>query len=223
MPFEKQTVFKLFIFLIFLSASNGLVAQTTDTKALKLNINFTKVFKEDEFHIGQLAPVFLLTDKKNNIHEIELNIFNVDAYQSSSLLSGTTYYYDNKETSAGLRYQFDLNLVKKGKLIPFIGVSALTLFQSTNVKPLSTTSYPRRTQQLTELLSIIPQIRFSLWPRVFVDLAIPIDLFDVSLVTQRISNPYIPIRQQRNSGIETSLPIKENNIFHLRLGLGVKL
>jgi hypothetical protein len=223
MSFEKQFVFKLFIFLIFLSESNGLIAQTTGTKAVKLNINFTKVFKEDEFHVGQLAPVFLLTDKKNNIHEIELNTFNVDAYQSSSLFSGATYYYDNKETSAGLRYQFDLNLVKKGKLIPFIGVSALTLFHSLNAKPQSATSYARKTQQLTELLSIIPQIRYSLWPRVFVDLAIPIDLFNVSLVTQQISNPNIPIRQQKNGWMETSFPIKENNIFHLRLGLGVKL
>lgn len=123
---------------------------------------------------------------------------------------------------AGLRYQLSFNFRPRRKLQPQLGVSVLNQFSSTRNVPISSTMYERRNEELHFQFAIVPQIKYCLSPKWFVDYAMGFPVFDVIGKFQRIFNPNLPIRQQRNGGYDASL-FRYSKSYSVRVGIGFKL
>jgi hypothetical protein len=195
-------------------------------QAVKVNVNFQKTFKKADFHLGDLAPVFLIRTKRNNFHEIEWNSLTFDNDEFRTYDSQGNLIAGNKHSllDIGIRYQYTRSLVKNGRLIPQLGISYLAQFTANDNQALVSTSYDRRTDTWTEHVSLAPQLRYNFQNRLFVDVAYPIELFNLEYFRQKVENPAIPIRQQTNSGWAFNNNISNHlfDRFHLRVGAGLR-
>jgi hypothetical protein len=213
-------------FLIWLSTPKCFSQSQHDAydNAVKVNINYRKTFGENDMSFGQLAPVFIKANKRNNYHELELNTLNAKTYETVTYAGNGIQPYNEeiKTFDFGLRYQFTLNIKKEGKLIPQLGLSFLSLYNRTKADPLTSNSYYRRSESFRQVISIAPQVKFNCGKRTFIDLAVPLDVFDITSVYMKINNPAIPIRQQRNSHLDASFNEEVFERLHLRLGVGVR-
>jgi hypothetical protein len=193
-------------------------------RAVKINLNYTRLLDRDNYHLGDIAPLFLLINPKQNLHEFELNRFELDKSEATSFTqsSGIQVQTVTKKFIISLRYQYTWSIIKMGRWLPQLGFTFLCSSQSGSNHPQSPGSYDRSYFLLQNIAGISPQLRYNLSERLFFDLAIPIDIIDLTYDHQKILNPYIPKRQQSSSNIVTSLPISDLDVFHLRLGVGIK-
>lgn len=222
---KRKWILYPFLFLIFIieaKSQNSFSDQLNN--AIKININYTKVIGRNNAHIGNLAPVYMKVSRRNNFHEFELNTL---AFDKSEVNSYTSSGYQVQRVvhtfDIGLRYQFTWSILKEGRWLPQVGMSMLGMYESIFNHPvLSGIYYDRTWRRIGGTFSLIPQLRFNISDKFFIDLGLPINIFDVGFVYQRIHDPSLKKMQQRNTSIETSFPLKAPDVFQLRLGFGLK-
>jgi hypothetical protein len=214
--------FGLFCITAHFSASAQSSQGNTFPRAVKVSVNYVKTFGNG-YRLGDVAPALMKKTKKNNFHELELNTFDFENYKTplyNSLGQPIGHVRYNRQ-DIGFRYQYTFSFMKKAKLNPQLGLSLLNRYQGTESEPSVTNSYPRRTRQWNGIVAVSPQVRYNISPRLFADLAFPVELADFGFTFQEINNPGIPIRQQRNGGFEYDQLQNWDDRLHIRFGAGL--
>jgi hypothetical protein len=223
---EQVRILVIIAFFIFSNSQKCLSQSKSDSynNAVKVNINYRKTFGKNEMTFGQLAPVFIKANKRNNYHEIELNSLGARTYQEVvHYTNGTPPSNEEIKTfDFGLRYQFTLNVRKEGKIVPQLGLSFLSLYSGSKHNPQVSYAYSRKNSTFREVISVVPQVKFNCGNRTFLDLAIPLDVFNIVIASMQINNPAIPVRQQKNLESEASFNDQISEKLHVRLGFGIR-
>lgn len=212
----------LFCVAAYLPASAQSSKGNTFSRAVKVSVNYVKTFG-DGYSLGNVAPAFMKKTKRDNFHELELNTFAFENYKTPlyNSLGQPIGHISYNSQDIGLRYQYTLNFMKKAKLNPQLGMSLLNRYQGTESEPSVTNSYPRRTRQWNGIVTLSPQVRYNISPRLFADLAFPVEMAGYAYTFQEINNPAIPIRQQRNSAFEYEQFQNWDDRLHIRFGAGL--
>lgn len=211
--------------LMIIATMSGTAQPSDNDKnswAIKAHVNYLTTFGSG-FSFGSVAPTLQLMTKRQNVHEVELNDFRVS--KSTTSLYDTTYLGENthKAFVLALRYQYTLTFAKHRKFNPQIGFSLLNRYSFDHNIPSGTDTYERTANRWSSTFALVPQLRYNITSRFFLDLGIPFDLFIFGASFQRISNPNIPIRQQRNGGFDSDQFPNKFDYLRLRLGAGIKL
>jgi hypothetical protein len=194
---------------------------------LKLNVNYSRKYPTEGYSFGNLAPAIMIKSKRGIFHEVELNRLMVDRTvneinnSQGQLVGG----HDNRIFEAGVRYQFTWSATRGGKLRPQVGLSWLTSYTHNKTIPLSLNAYTRYTSRISETIDIVPQLRYNLYGEFFVDLGFPVRILSAGYLFQRIENPSIPLRNQKNGEyyIDYLTPRRSLQQLQIRFGIGLKI
>ena len=227
---QKYIFLYLVLIVSFTCSENNVCAQDTSNtdrtaKSIKLNIYFTKSFTDKNLSIGNISPVFLIKNKWQNVHEIELVNFDISkntyklAYLSGYVVGRDTI----AETNIGLRYQFDYFFLKNksNKFSIYNGGSISFHYHRKHIKPFVNTGYPIKVIELTSSFSYVPGIIVYFSDKLYLDINFPINFVTSSYVFQRVYNPYFTEQQQKTGG--TAYDLSLPNTFRFRLGVGINL
>ncbi len=194
---------------------------TSPGRSLKVNVNYQKGFNTENFTFGNLAPVLMLANKRQNIHEIEINNLSIRRMEEYSF-TGVQAVRNNFELA--FRYQYDWRILKRDQGIdPYLGFSLLSGFNRRKIEPHTSSIYESLRLDFSNTLSLVPGIRYNLPRSFFLDFNIPIDFLTLLTQHQWVRNPNLPVRQQRYWLPADLRPYPE--IFqrlHIRLGAGVR-
>lgn len=191
--------------------------------AARVSVNYVTTLG-DGFTFGDIAPGFMYANKRNHVHEVELNQASMDKstspmYDDTGMVIG---FYTNRHNNFALRYQYTFNFLKKARLRPQAGISLLNQYVNTRTEPSISNIYPRTSRNWISLVSLSPQLRYDISPRYFVDVAVPVEILQFGAAYQRIENPTLPERQQRNGGLEFNSFPGLNDALHVRVGGGIR-
>ena len=212
---------KLYNTTIFEEQSKSmLVSDTSSVRFQYTNTNSQILHPSIAFH---------WKSKTNNFHEIELTNFMVnkvgtkteyvsDTSASGQLVSGE--YITN--TALSLRYEYIavLNKSKNSKVVPSIGFGVNPYFRRSSISYESATSFPSSNQSIGVRSFITPRVTCFLTSKLFLDVNIPICLFDNYILTESSDNPAVPISQR---DISTYNFNQFPKFISGRIGLGIKL
>lgn len=166
---------------------------------------------------------------KNNFHEIELTnliVSNLDT--KTEFINDTT---SSNQIIAGsrlttmlisIRYEYILNFNKSKdtKFVPSLGFGFNPYFSKNNNKPFVSNIFPT-TEIYTGFRTFInPRLTYYLSSKLFMDLNIPLCLFDTFYFSDMDSNPSIPLAERTVSSFNFNQFPK---VLSVRLGVGLKL
>jgi hypothetical protein len=224
---KTKTLSVIFIVLSFsgyCQKSTKTIAATSG-EAVKVNGNYHTTFGSG-FTIGELAPAVMRSTKQGNWHELELNTLRIGKSNTSIYdpYSQRTLTTETSRINLALRYQYTLSFRNEARFNPQIGLSLLGGYFGSRTESNNSDTYPRTYRGWNVALAISPQFRYNFTSRFFMDMAIPVDMARFGGNFQRIKNPAIPIRQQRNGGFEyEAFEDLKNNTLQVRLGVGMKI
>jgi hypothetical protein len=193
------------------------LAQDSPTRMKGIHLDYTyQTSFGNGFKVGNLtAGIFIQSRENTNFHEVELNTFQL-------LLSEVPGERELFNGLIGLRYQYTFSFRPGKKVEPQIGLSWLTQYRFGRNVPLTPLEYERRWRHIDFQWAVVPQLRYNFSSRWFTDLAIPFEVFQLVGTFQRIYNPQIPVRQQRNGGYDHEF-FRRPEMYSLRLGVGFKI
>jgi hypothetical protein len=205
----------LFFFILsisFLKAQNPEPVKTFKY-IFKANINYSQ--RHGNFQIGNVAPDWIIKNKKGNLHEFELTEISVNRKEFSN-------YGLTKSSSFRLRYQYDILLIKKDKkIIPFIGFSALASTSKNNYQSSDTYNFSFRTFNSGLVFAVVPGVFFFPCKNLSIDFSMPLDLAGMRYHQQYVANPNIPSNQQSNSNLDFNSYFLRTLRF--RVGIGLRI
>jgi hypothetical protein len=166
----------------------------------------------------------------NNFHELELTNFILKKSETLTEVltdsTGQRRYVtagdDLITTLISLRYEFILNLMKskEKKWVPSFGFGASPYLHNVYDYPLTPTRFPVSDTYFGIRTFIIPRLTYYMSPKFFLDLNIPVCIFDTYYNLERTENPMLPVAERKNTTYNYEfLP----GIFSGRLGVGLKL
>lgn len=228
----KKTLFILLAFII----SSKVLGQT----ALKLNMHlqyqpfenthvrdsiYTEI--QEGFDLSVLpSPTISFYKENGSFHEIGLSRIQYIVDDDITTLNrpGVTQITNGaKETTFNIGFRYDYNILLSNKEDPFsiyMGASASPSFTSITNEPKVSSSY-KRTQIGTSIyVGVVPRVIWKVSSKLFFDLNVPVNLYELSYKWQKIHNPSLPIEQQSNGGFESTFMPKN---YEVRLGVGVML
>jgi hypothetical protein len=172
---------------------------------------------------------FQWKSKKNNFHEIELISFSLgkngtkseninDSTNTGQLISSV----DFTSTVISVRYEYILNFnkSKESKFVPSIGFGANPYFRKNDIAPKTSNAFPSSETAIGMRAFITPRLSYYFTSKLFLDVNIPLCLFDNAITTIKNENPSIPISQQKISAFDFS---QFPRLFSGRIGIGIKL
>jgi hypothetical protein len=191
-------------------------------KAIKINLQYHKTLGEYSSLIG-ITPVYMSTNKRNNIHEIELHKLKTNQSRTTLYNQDQGEYYTMKKyaTQIGLRYQHSISLIKNhhNKIVPQIGFSALTVYSVSGNKFPEKYKWDKKYSSIEEVFEVVPQLKYNRH-KLFVDLGIPIDLLKVTFLSQN-NDDVNSVDHGKNNSVDADLHFFKN--FKMRLGLGIRM
>ncbi len=216
-----QSGLKLYNTTIFEQQSKSILVSDTSS----VRIQYTNTNSQ----ILHPTIAFQWKSKKNNFHEVELTNFMVNkvgtktAYVSDTSATGqlVSGEYITK-TALSLRYEYIAVLLKlkNNKVVPSIGFGVNPYFQKSSISYESSTSFPSSNQNIGVRTFITPRISYFLTSKLFLDVNIPICLFDNYLNIESSDNPAVPISQRDISSLNFNQFPK---FISGRIGIGIKL
>ncbi len=216
-----QSGLKLYNTTIFEEQSKSMLV--SDTSSVRFQYTNTKS------QILHPSIAFQWKSKTNNFHEIELTNFMVnkvgttteyvsDTSASGQLVSGE--YMTNIALSLRYEYIAILNKSKNSKVVPSIGFGVNPYFRRSSISYESSTSFPSSNQSIGLRTFVTPRITYFLTSKLFLDVNIPICLFDNFISTESTDNPAVPISQREISSYNFNQFPK---FISGRVGIGLKL
>lgn len=141
-----------------------------------------------------------------------------DTSASGQLTSGEEII----NSALSLRYEYIVafNKSKDSKIVPSIGFGVNPYFRKSSIAYESSTSFPSSTQSIGVRSFITPRITYFLTSKLFLDVNIPICLFDNFILTESSDNPTVPISQRDISSYNFNQFPK---FISGRVGIGIKL
>ncbi|MDY0216530.1 MAG: hypothetical protein RBS19_06215 [Bacteroidales bacterium] len=170
---------------------------------------------------------FQWRSKKNNFHEIELTSFMLGKIgkttdtittNSAQTISGG----DLTITAISLRYEYILNFNKSKdcKLVTSIGFGINPYYRQNTNSPKISSSFHTSDFNIGMRAFITPRISYFLTSKLFLDLNIPLCIFDSFYYTGKDDNPALSLLERTTNTYKFSLFSK---VFSGRIGIGIKL
>jgi len=170
---------------------------------------------------------FQWRSKKNNFHEIELTSFMLGKIgkttdsittNSAQTISGG----DLTITEISLRYEYILNFNKSkdSKLVPSIGFGINPYYRQNKYSPKTSSSFPTSDINVGMRAFVTPRICYFLTSKLFLDVNIPLCIFDTFYYDGKEDNPALSLLERTTSTYNFSQFPK---VFSGRIGIGIKL
>lgn len=233
---QRKFIMKIIINLLFLISISSI---TFGQKAIKLNAHSQyksydnsyardSIFFEDTESKLSIIPgvTFSKYTAKDNFYEFGLSRLYFNVEDNLKVTNAPTYVSIDggaKTTTfnIGFRYDYNYILSKNGSsFLAYFGLSSSIAYDIETNEPKITSSYKRNWSTIRSNFGIVPRLIWKLNSLVFIDLNIPINIIQVEYTHQRIHNPSLPLEQQKNGELETTLFPKN---YEVRLGVGVFL
>jgi outer membrane protein W len=188
-------------------------------KTFKFNFSQDNYFYKNFHNAGTgfsgFTPVVTFQNTvSRNMHEIELSVFN-GRRDKFNVGIGNNY-------SFGLRYQFDYFFIKRPSMFsPYIGISFLFYYDRYNFSGNNSPAYNSYSWAfLYNYNSLVPGIQYYPHNRLYLDLSLPINLFETQSGKLHYNDP--AYSKNNFSGIYGRIP-NRYNFWDLRIGIGFKL
>lgn len=231
---------KIFLLFLLFFSTNLLSQESAERTDIKLYTNFDLTPKylyndsdtlreyEKEINGFNFSPALVFYSQNGNSSEIEIsrfrfsNIYNkkyslIDSIGAEETILSADY---EKQFELFLRYEYKLALFKKKEWEKFkaiIGFSATPYFQWIKHQPEVSNEFSRSRTTVGLFMSVIPRVEYKLNDRWYLDLNIPLSLATMNFITNRSSNPLLPIEERKVSIIDFhNGPIA----FAVRFGVG---
>lgn len=198
-----------------------------DKNQLYRDSNYVRTASFDK--IAYPAAAFQIATKKKNFHEIELSDLTIG--RSDEL---TERIYPDQTTtepvsgalttvtSIAVRYEYIQMFGKKKdhKLIPAIGLAAMPYYNRYSTEPAISALFPTRDNLFGIRGFIVPRLNYHISKRVYLDLNVPVNIFDAQQHGTNTLNSALPAEQRTTSSFNfNALP----GYYSVRFGVGVKL
>jgi len=168
--------------------------------------------------------------KKNNFHEVELTDFSFnrssflreEILDSTGAIIQTLWAYKSTSSFVSARYEFIVvfNKSKDKKIVPTLGFAIRPYFKQSDFSPQISNVYPVSGFTLGMGGYLIPGISYYLSSRIFLNLSLPINIFDSSFKRSHFEDPTLTQSQQTVYSFESDM---FPGIYYLRFGVGIKL
>jgi len=171
-----------------------------DSDSFSTNIN-----NINSFQILHPTVAFAWKTKNSNYHEIELVDAIVNGFKNKSTFFATANPGNSavsggvaKSTYIRLRYEFIYEFMKDAKsdVTASVGLALQPNFIYFKTKPFSTKNFPSTNSGIELYGFVIPRINFKIDERSFVNINVPIALFDINYFKSTVRNPSVSIRSQ---------------------------
>lgn len=185
--------------------------QRSGWEVLHPTVAFQFKSRTGNFHEIEMSDLKL---RKNTIIEQEIN----DSANTNFVIGGGQV----TESAVVFRYENILifNSDREKKLVPALGVGISPYFQGLGVILNVSNRFKTRETYLGANFFVAPRINYFINEKFFLDLNIPVTLFDLHLQSVVEDNPAIPVSQRKTSSLNFSMLPK---IFSARVGVGMKL
>jgi len=238
----KKFIFSLFSIVVFLfvQAQNTTPGYKYAIKAYNLtsfysgnttsnlsdssDMNFTT----NDLKILHPTLAFQWQNTKGNYHELELTSFelgklsNQDELSGSSITANTIPRSSVIATNIAFRYEYILNFNKAEthKLVPSIGFGGSTYYRLYKYQAKYSWEIPSSQQFIGLGIFATPRITYNFSSRMFLDVNIPVCVFDFNYLTNHQDNPFLELSERTTSEFNIELFPK---ILSGRVGIGLKL
>jgi hypothetical protein len=181
-----------------------------------------------DFRLLHPSAAFRITNKRNNMHEIELTQLELGSVREVSSVngpSGTTIPISGgktTQTNIALRYEYIINFMKKknSRLMPALGLALMPYLERSSFVPALSTSYPATATGLGTKAWVIPRISYAISSKFFIDLNVPLCITDVNVQWNNQQNPNLTQGEQK-SEVSNFEGAPQN--YSVRLGIGLKV
>ncbi len=210
-----------FLFLgVFAFSSFHISAQETSRPmAVKLYSNFsfgtsesstssTYSYTTKSSEFGHFSPAISLYSLKGNFQEVEISRIQLKNYKteekytdSNGMTQKLSGGYESYSTYISLRYEYSWQLFKKRvdtKIQSYIGLSASPYLGLMSMEWKSASMYPTRNNVVGSTIAIVPRAVFNFSEKFFMDVNTPLNIVDFSREGSKVSNPALPIEQQKS-------------------------
>jgi hypothetical protein len=128
--------------------------------------------------------------------------------------------FDGKGSSYSLRYELSKTFTEKSRRLGLnLGIGVNPYYVFLEYIPNVETTYYLSTKLYGLVLNVIPRIKYRISNRVYIDLNMPVRIYDYRTEKIRIKNPAIPISQQT---FKRSENIFFESVYTIRLGVMYK-
>lgn len=202
---------------------------TTNTQWL--NNSKTERYENSNTSLSILNPTlaFQWKTRNSNFHEIELTNIQLDQtnretnYIIDSLNSSQTLFGTKITTnSLMLRYEYTFVFNKKSnsRFVPSLGFGGAPSYIISKATPITSNTFSTTISNIGLRGFVTPRITYYFSSKFFLDLNIPICLFDAQYGINRVENPAFTQSQQTSSQFDfSSFP----NYLSARIGIGFKI
>jgi hypothetical protein len=190
---------------------------------------FPYIHTSKNIEVLRAVPAFMWQTKGNNFHEVELTRFSINKFNSKPLVAYDTSSTTKNDrgdktfsTNLELRYEFVLNFNKNAdtKFVPSLGFAFSPYFRHNKYTAESSSLYPAAEYYLGVKSFVIPRVTYYLNSKLFLDINVPICVYDAHYRESNNKNPALPFEQQV-MGAYIFKPFAQ--IFTGRVGIGVKI
>jgi hypothetical protein len=245
---KKSVVLSALAFAFLLNGQTAIAQENNSAKAVKLYTNFSWTSTEDrwsldsanstssllenkETQIDYFTPAFAIYSPNGNFQELEISRLqfnhsnNAVRIQTDSTGQTSDIVIGQKITRIfiAFRYEYDILLFKQkteNKVQWYTGFSASPYFSNSKFSPIVSNLYPTNENKMGVTLSVIPRLHYNVNDRWFVDLNVPVNLFDFNVNVKNDSNPTLPDSQNKTTTLE--LETFPSQVL-IRLGVGLRL
>ena len=129
----------------------------------------------------------------------------------------------NTRVFFALSYEYNIVLRKtteKTKLTPYLGLSINPFFENSITMPSISSQFPERNTYFGALFAIVPRINYTLKGNWYLDLNVPIQLFETHVAVNTRENPILPISQRKTTLV--SFEALPRNVM-VRIGVGLRI
>lgn len=172
------------------------------------------------------SPTISFYKENGNFHEIGLSRiqFSVDEDKTTRFSNGNYVIINGvKETSLNicLRYDYNYAITNNEKaMVGYLGISASPSYNSIIIDPHVNSSYKGKYITAYAAFGFVPRFIWKLNQSIYVDLNIPINLYQITYNRTRIFNSSLSVKDQSWDHFE-SIFLPKN--YEVRLGVGIIL
>lgn len=183
--------------------------------------------RSDEVNFNRISLAIDIGTKKGYTHEIEFLIPELSKsykdiqYPMNYEFRKENSSFDGEISSYSLRYELSKTLTNKDKKLGFhLGAGINPYYVLVEYIPNVQNTYYSSTKVYGFALNLVPRIKYKISSRFFIDLNVPLKVYDLRAEKYRVKNPAIPINQQTK--IDYSNTFFES-VYTFRLGLMYRL
>ncbi len=163
-----------------------------------------EVTRQTQVNFSRISLAVELMTKKNNVHEIEFFLPEVDKPFDRFDFPAQYYTWSHNKTervatSYSFRYGFSKYLPSKSDRLNFlIGAGINPYYVLQEFIPHTNATYYNSIKWIGAALDVTPGIRFKLGKHFRLGFSMPFGIYNFRFQEYRQDNPILPVRQQRN-------------------------